>query len=147
MWHISDAPNFENSLQTRRGTDWQSEHRKQVQQHDLEQGTVCPYDETQAQHWPKRQQNIPVRFANIAKSAVFQSESGLAESASTHLLAALGNHSHEHLTLTVVFYDVQWKAQRLPIWHSSHNRPPLITSVLLLLAKYLKKSEYTPRSA
>ena len=51
----------------RRGTDWQSEHRKQAQQHDLEHDMVFPFDATQDQHWRRKMPNTHAPFVNTVK--------------------------------------------------------------------------------
>jgi hypothetical protein len=140
-WRISDAPNFENSLQTRRGTDWQSEHRKQAQQHDLELGTVCPSDETLDQHWPRKTPSTHVQFASTARSHASHEAFGPAASVTTPSQAALGNHSPEPPMQTTEFSDDPLTAPQPPIWHSSLNKLQWTTNVHWPLAKSLKKSE------
>ena len=146
MWRISDVPIFEHSWQTRRGTDWQSEHKKQAQQHDLELDTVYPFDVMQGRLWLRNPPSTPVQFVNTARSPVNPSESGPVQSVDTPLQVALGNHSHVPRTPTVEFYAVQSKVQPPPTWLSSLNKQQWITNVLLLQAKSLKKSEHPPWS-
>ena len=141
MWHISDAPIFENSWQTRRGTDWQSEHRKQAQQHDSELDTVYPFDETQDLHWLRKTPSTLAQFVNTARSLANHEASGSVQSAITHSLVAHGNLSHVHLMRTTESYDDPWKALQPLTWHSSLNKPLWTTNVHWLLAKSLKKSE------
>tara|TARA_B100001564_G_scaffold13701_1_gene10800 strand:+ start:353 stop:787 length:435 start_codon:yes stop_codon:yes gene_type:complete len=128
-------------LQTRRGTDWQSEHRKQAQQHDSELDTVCPFDETQDLHWLRKTPSTLAQFASTARSLANHEASGSVQSATTHSLVAHGNLSHVHLMRTTEFYDDPWKALQPPTWHSSLNKPLWTTNVHWLLAKSLKKSE------
>ena len=140
-WRITDAPNCEHSLQTRRGTDWQSEHRKQAQQHDLELDTVYPYDETQVQPWQRRTPSTPAQFASTERSLVSPGAFGPAESATTPSLVAHGNHSPEPPMRTTEFYDDPLKAQLPPIWLTSLNKPLWTMNVHWQQAKSRKKSE------
>jgi hypothetical protein len=140
-WRINDALIFENSLQTRRGTDWQSEHRKQVQQHDSEHDTVYPFDEMQDLHWQRKMLGILALFASTARSLANHEVSGSVPSATTHSLEAHGNPSHEHLMRTTEFYDGPLKALQPPTWLSLLSKPPWTMNVHWLLVKSLKKSE------
>ena len=141
MWHISDAPIFENSWQTRRGTDWQSEHRKQAQQHDSELGTVYPFDATQVQLWLRKTPDTPAQFASIERSHANHEVSGLAPSATTPSLVAHGNHSPEPLMQTAEFSDDPLKALQQPIWPTSPNKQLWTMNVQWQQARSQKKSE------
>jgi hypothetical protein len=128
-------------LQTRRGTDWQSEHRKQAQQHDSELDTVYPFDVTQVQLWPRRTPNTLARFASIERSHGNHEVSGLAPSATTPSLVAHGNHSPEPLMQTAEFSDDPLKALQQPIWPTSPNKQLWTMNVQWQQARSQKKSE------
>jgi hypothetical protein len=67
--------------------------------------------------------------------------SGVAASATTPSLVALGNHSPVHPMQTTEFSDDPLKALQPLTWHSSHSKPLWTMNVHWLLEKYLKKSE------
>ena len=141
MWRINDVPIFEHSWQTRRGTDWQSEHKKQAQQHDLELDTVFPFDETLDQRWPRKTPSIHVQFVSTARSPASHEAFGPVASATTPSLVALGNHSPEPLMQTTEFSDDPLTALQPPTWPSLLNKPQWTMNVHWPLAKFLKKSE------
>ena len=97
MWRINDVPIFEHSWQTRRGTDWQSEHKKQAQQQDSVHDMVYLLEEIQHQHWQRKLPNIHVRSVNIVKLLVNLLVFRNVQSAIINSLAGLGSLSQEHL--------------------------------------------------
>ena len=124
MWHSNDAWNFEISWQNRRGTDWQSEHKKPVQLHVSEHGTVSLFDEMQALLWPSDPENTPAPCASTPRSSANRLASGLARSATIPLPEVLGSRSLEHPIQTTEFCADLLKVPRPPIWRSSLKKLP-----------------------
>ena len=141
MWPRRAVPSYVKSLQTRRGTDWQSAHKRQEQPQNSEHVTVYPSVVTPQLQWQRRVQSILALFVNTARSPADPLEFGTVASVDTPSLAAHGNHSPVHPTPTTVFYAVAQRVQPQQTWLSSHNKLHSITSAALLLVRSTKRSE------
>ena len=69
----------------------------------MAQDTVYQYEETQALLWQRKAESILAQFVNTRKFQGSLWAFGIVVNATTHLLAALGNHLLELLMLTVEF--------------------------------------------